>query len=623
MYYLIFNTIAGLWPLWLWPVVRYGLGILTTGSDLYRTAQTAGPILLLVVAVFIRWQGWSQRVLWFAGLGDALSGTIGLNWEYERWQAYLGQPGYTPLFIFRHLDWWLVGVSLLAIVSLLVPVVLKAGWSPLPNGLRVKRARSDAHGSARWMSMAEAQTVFKEGDLVVGEAYDPKTAPDRGGKASLLRFDGRGHLLTVAGSGSGKTTSIAIPNVLNWTQGLVVHDPKKELASLCCEARRAMGRQVVVLAPDDLAGGSLNVIDWLDPTSPNVVEDAKAVVSWFLDEKRAQGDNAFFYTIAGNLILTLLLDVVFDPKRPTGFKTLKAVRDAITAEDLVPLLRHISHRPQGYGFDVVQQMATELLASTASEKTWASIRATASEMTAWLSIPTLSQLVCGGPQGATVSTQAFICGNTDIFISVPLKTLESTPAVARLIIGALLNALYEEFRRTQKTEQRTLFLLDEMPRLGRFSMLETARDAGRGLGITLWAIVQDLGQLEKHYGKEGLRGWLESSQVKTFFGIGDVDTARLLSEALGKFTAEISTKSINKGSVARPSGAMGSINSGTGQNQSLVARDLLTTDEIMRLAVDVNGVPDEQIVFMRNRPPLRCGLAKYYRRPSWSSLVHR
>jgi len=618
-----FKTLVALWPLWLWLLVRGLFGSLSEGSDFYRAAQTAGPLLLFGIAFFAQTRGGSERTLWLAILGAVISGLIGLSWEYELWKPYLGQPGYTPLFISLHVDWPLILVSLLALASPLAPVVQTAGWWPAGRGPRVKRARSEAHGSARWMTIREAQQAFQEGDLVVGEAYEPSKAPNLGGKAPLLRFDGRGHLLTVAGSGSGKTTSMAIPNVLSWKKGLVVHDPKGELAQQCGDARRQLGRKVVVLSSDAPESGSINVIDWLDVSHPGVIEDAKAVVSWLGDEKRAQGDNAFFYTLAGNLILTLLLDILFDPNRPPHLKTLKAVRERITMKDLVPLLEDIADRPSGYAFDVVQQMASELVAATASEKTWASIRSTASEMTSWLSIPTLGQLVCGSATGPTISTREFMEGQTDIFVCVPLKTLESTPAVARLIIGALLNALYEEFRRTRQAANRTLFLIDEMPRLGRFSILETARDAGRGLGVTLWAIVQDLGQLEKHYGKEGLRGWLESSQVKNFFGVGDVETAKMLSEALGKMTAEISTTSTNTGTGAHATDPLGSSNSGKSRNQAMVARELLTPDEILRLAVDRNGVPDEQILFLRNQPPLRCGLPKFYRRAEFASLVRQ
>jgi len=49
----------------------------------------------------------------------------------------------------------------------------------------------------------------------------------------------------------------------------------------------------------------------------------------------------------------------------------------------------------------------------------------------------------------------------------------------------------------------------------------------------------------------------------------------------------------------------------------------MTPDEIMNMAVDEKGIPDEQLVFVRNREPLRCGMAKYFRRPEFNKLVTR
>ena len=74
-----------------------------------------------------------------------------------------------------------------------------------------------------------------------------------------------------------------------------------------------------------------------------------------------------------------------------------------------------------------------------------------------------------------------------MFVQVPLKTLQATPALGRVIVGALLNAAYEADGRVRG---RILFLLDEVARLGYMGVLEQARDAGRKYGITLPRPVQ-------------------------------------------------------------------------------------------------------------------------------------
>ncbi|MGO7418339.1 type IV secretory system conjugative DNA transfer family protein, partial [Rhizobium ruizarguesonis] len=60
----------------------------------------------------------------------------------------------------------------------------------------------------------------------------------------------------------------------------------------------------------------------------------------------------------------------------------------------------------------------------------------------------------------------------------------------RVIIGSFLNAIYN---RDGALKGRSLFLLDEVARLGYMRILETSRDAGRKYGITLTMIYQSIG----------------------------------------------------------------------------------------------------------------------------------
>jgi len=63
------------------------------------------------------------------------------------------------------------------------------------------------------------------------------------------------------------------------------------------------------------------------------------------------------------------------------------------------------------------------------------------------------------------------------------------------------------------------------------------------------------------------------------------------------------------------------------QNESVnigeTGRRLITADEVMRMGEDADGNPDEQIVFIRNKKPLRCGLLKYYRRFDYVQIADK
>jgi type IV secretion system protein VirD4 len=91
--------------------------------------------------------------------------------------------------------------------------------------------------------------------------------------------------------------------------------------------------------------------------------------------------------------------------------------------------------------------------------------------------------------GSSFHSRDLVGGRLTVFVQVPLKTLQTTPALGRVIVGALLNVAYEADGRMQG---RILFLLDEVARLGPMGVLEQARDAGRKYGITLLLLYQSL-----------------------------------------------------------------------------------------------------------------------------------
>src|SRR6202035_4384003 len=86
-----------------------------------------------------------------------------------------------------------------------------------------------------------------------------------GGAGELITYSGDGHLLTIAPTGTGKTTGPVICNALMHKGQLIVIDIKGEIYAATAAARRAMGQEVHVL---DMRGGtplpgSLNPLDLL------------------------------------------------------------------------------------------------------------------------------------------------------------------------------------------------------------------------------------------------------------------------------------------------------------------------------------------------------------------------
>jgi type IV secretion system protein VirD4 len=115
---------------------------------------------------------------------------------------------------------------------------------------------------------------------------------------------------------------------------------------------------------------------------------------------------------------------------------------------------------------------------TMPEDTFSSVHSTAAKDTQWLSVPEYATLVCGNTFKATDIAQ----GAIDVFLNLSTETVKTDPGLARVIVGALINALMQA---NGAHKERVLFLLDEVNLLGTMQTLETARDEGRKYGVML------------------------------------------------------------------------------------------------------------------------------------------
>jgi type IV secretion system protein VirD4 len=232
-------------------------------------------------------------------------------------------------------------------------------------------------------------------------------------------------------------------------------------------------------------------------------------------------------------------------------------------------------------------------------ETFSGVYANAVKETHWLSYENYAALV----SGSSFSTDELAAGTMDVFINLDLKTLENHPGLARLIIGSLMNAIYN---RAGEVAGRTLFLLDEVARLGFLRVLETARDAGRKYGITLLMLFQSIGQMREVYGgRDAASKWFESASWMSFSAINDPETAEYISRRCGDTTVEVSQ-------ITRSSQASGSSRT---RSRMLSRRPLILPHEITQMR------GDEQIVFTAGNPPLRCGRAIYFRRKDMTACV--
>ena len=235
------------------------------------------------------------------------------------------------------------------------------------------------------------------------------------------------------------------------------------------------------------------------------------------------------------------------------------------------------------------------------DETFSGIVATGADGTDWLATSAFAGLV----SGSSFKTADVVTGDTDIFVCLPLKALQSTPGVARCIVGALLNAACEA---NGAVNGRILFLLDEAFRLGRMDIIEIARDAGRKYGITLQLLYQSVGQIVEQWGEAGKRACYESAPWRAYAAVKDLDTARELSDTIGNYGVLAWSEAQNRGSHGQQLNVP-SRSRGQNVTYSERIRPLIRPEEIMH---DLRE--DAQIIISKRGRPVLCGRAIYFRR---------
>jgi type IV secretion system protein VirD4 len=132
---------------------------------------------------------------------------------------------------------------------------------------------------------------------------------------------------------------------------------------------------------------------------------------------------------------------------------------------------------------------------------------------------------------------------------------------------------------------------------------EEARDRGRKYGITLMLMYQSVGQLERHFGKDGATSWIDGCAFASYAAIKALETARNVSAQCGEMTVEVEGKSRNVG--------WSNSNSGSRRSESL---NLQRRPLIMPHEITQQMRKDEQIIIVQGHDPIRCGRAIYFRR---------
>lgn len=431
--------------------------------------------------------------------------------------------------------------------------------------------------------------LSKPGKIVLGRWQETEFGdPDRA-EAGPGSGDDR-HIVTVAGSRAGKSSTVLIPNLLRYPGSAVILDPKGELARKTAGHRaETLGHSVAVLDPFGTSGwesASYNPLDDLDAESETYVDDVALIADACIIETKS---DPHWSDSAKTLISGLILYMT----KAGGPRTLPRLRKILLGSEGRLCLPEASDEPAENLFVRMTAMEgyDDLIALTGQtfldkqSKELDSILSTAREQTRFLdSIPLQRTLDTTQLRLAALKHKPLT-----IYLCLPATRLATHARWLRMVISLA----FVELEKDQTVPKRpVLFMLEEFNALGYLRSIENAAGFMAGFGVRLWSVLQDFTQLKTHY-PNSWETFLGNAGVVQAFGNADVTTTEHLSKMIGNTRVTESIEVFMSG-AAQSQGD-------TGRRDQNVTTPLLDASEITYY---FSRETNRQLLLIPGRPPI-------------------
>lgn len=453
-----------------------------------------------------------------------------------------------------------------------------------PRGHHAAPDKRAKLATSQWV---EGGKAWREGDIWLGRD---------GSDQAIGHADDR-HMVTVAGSRAGKGRSAIIPNLCLWPASCVVMDPKGENATVTADVRaRRPGHLVRVLDPLEVAKlddpglrTTFNPLDLIDATQDDAIDLAAAIGDALMV---AGDDRDVHWTESARQIIEGLILHVASNKREKN-RTLGRVRQLLIVgdEDSAAFFTAMNRdqaaadaRAKAIDAGKSEEDAEKLAAEAAAgvkevssfsalwsrmasnkaeneavrdviagaaqsirdmgENERGSVLSNARRNTKFIDSPWMQR--CLASTGFRIDDLKLRQGGVSLYVCLPARFIPTHARFLRLVLNLILYRMEAIGTGPTVSGHSVLFVLDEFAALGRLEAIEKAAGLMAGYGVKLWPILQDLGQVKRHY-KESWETFLGNAGVLQFFANTDLTTLEWLSKRIGQVEVirETVTKSVS------------------------------------------------------------------------------
>ncbi|MBR8265576.1 type IV secretory system conjugative DNA transfer family protein [Burkholderia cenocepacia] len=429
-------------------------------------------------------------------------------------------------------------------------------------------------------------------------------------RGRYLRFAGQQFVLLAAPARSGKGVGIVIPNLLSYSDSVVVLDIKQENFRLTAGFRRAHGQAVYLFNPF-AEDGRTHRYNPLSVIADGMFRVGDVLAIGYVLYP-AGGHDEFWKDQARNLLLGLVL-LLWDLR--------EARRAGASGVPDYPItMGEVLRQSSGNGMPVKTYLNRTLIQHRQylsracidalnrflanDDKVLASILATFNApLTIWA-----NPIVDAATSANDFDLRDVRRRKMSVYLGVTPDHLSEAAILMNLMFSQLVNLNTKELAEDNPAlKYQCLLLLDEMTAIGKIQIIARAVAYMAGYNLRLLSIVQSDSQLESVYGRADARTIVTNHAMQILFAPREQKDANAYSEMLGTRTERSRTTSRSNGMFGARGGATESF--------SDQRRALMLPQEIKELD------RDKEIILLENTKPILADRICYWRDRAFTSRV--
>ncbi len=595
-----------------------GLGVNTTLLTIFTILQAGFIVPSIITAIYII-APFLALVLFFHGREYRLaSHYLFWNWAgslvaasfalycFSNWESIpVDVAPWNAITLFYELDHrsLLFNRWMICFIGSLIPVVAFNFLNRLYANKKTKEALGGAH-FATAIEIGRAK-LFEEEGVVIGQAH-----------GKILRVPGFESVLLTASTGSGKTASIAIPNLIEHKGSAIINDLKGELYHLTTKYRTKYDQnQCYFFNPmDDEIQDFYNPFFYVRNDPEKRVDDLMIIAEALIQENQL-GDG-FWYQASRELFILLALYLL----ESKGDATLAQIHDLSKSPDLHTFLLgeldEINHKCSGnlkeriVNFNVkALPFATQMLnqntrsfAETPDETRLNVLKDFHSRMTSLMSYS-----IRQATSQNTFDLRKLRKEKMSIYIHIPPSSKQLLSPLLTVFWAQVTHLLTQKEPDIQNEPHAVLCLLDEFGMIAKIDRIRESLSFLRSYRIRFLIIVQYQNQIVAAYGKEDADSFFNNTKTKIYFTSTDYQDAHRVSQSLGVKAAKIENRSVNTGSFTSDGHVT--------LNQNHQSVPLMRPDELMQL--------DEKysIILVAGHPPIQAKKVYWFKHSQYKNKL--